>query len=81
MALTRVDLDAQTCVIPGCNHTAHEGLVLKAACHPRGATYVEYKAGVLTITCAKCSRFVTAIAVKDKPDYVSWGEKREKAPS
>lgn len=66
-ALTRRELDATTCAMPDCDHTAHHGLVLKARCHPQGHTAVEYRDGILTVTCAACARLVTRIAVKEAP--------------
>jgi hypothetical protein len=62
-ALTCEDLDAQTCAAPGCDHTSHDGLFLHGACHPRAPLVVEYRLGVLTVRCARCTQFVTRIAV------------------
>jgi hypothetical protein len=61
--LTRQDLDRQTCQWPDCDHTAHEGLFLHGTCHPHAPLTVEYQAGVLTFRCARCTQFVTRIAV------------------
>lgn len=61
--LTRAVLDLQQCGRPGCDHTAHDGLVLCPGCHPRAAVVVSYSDGVLVVRCARCSQFVTAIAV------------------
>lgn len=62
--LTRRDLDAAACSTPGCDHTAHDGLILNGRCHPRGTTLSEYRDGIVTITCAECGRVVTQIAVQ-----------------
>jgi len=64
--LTRRELDAVKCTTPGCDHSTHDkgGLLLKAACHARGGTIVAYENGVVTVTCAICTRFVVAIVVQ-----------------
>lgn len=61
--LRREQLDAKRCHTPGCDHMAHEALVLRAACCSTGQMHVEYKTGVLAIRCGKCGRFVADIAV------------------
>jgi len=67
--LNRRDLDAGTCAVPGCDHTAHGGLFLHGVCHPGKPVYVQYRAtgamGILTITCAMCGRPVVDIEVAD----------------
>ena len=67
--LTRADLDQAQCQVFGCDH-AHdaEGLVLNPVCHPRGRTEVSYCAGVLTIVCGQCKKFVAHIAVAPGPE-------------
>jgi hypothetical protein len=66
--LTRRDLDAAQCQVPGCTHTEHEagpGLAIHGRCHPGAGTIAWYRAGVLTFRCKKCECIVVDIAVKD----------------
>lgn len=65
LPLTRAALDKATCMAPGCDHAAHDGLTLRSVCHTRTPTWCEYKGGVLTVTCALCHRIVTQIAVQN----------------
>jgi hypothetical protein len=69
-ALTRAELDRTVCQAPNCDHTAHDGLHLHAGCHPRSPLTCEYRFGVLTFRCARCTQFVTRIAVAEgvRPD-------------
>lgn len=61
----RKDLDRMGCDSPGCDHTAHEGLVFHPACHPGTPTWAEYSAmtGAVTLRCAVCAADVARIAV------------------
>ncbi len=68
--LTRRDLDGAVCAVPGCDHTSHDGLVLVGACHPSGKTRVDYRDGILTVSCGRCSRLIAQIKVA--PGV--WGE-------
>lgn len=65
MALRRSDLDEMTCAIPGCDHTAHDGLFLHSSCHPQSGTWAEYqpKTGVLRVTCVECDLLLAEVAV------------------
>jgi hypothetical protein len=62
-ALTREDLDKQSCQMPNCDHTSHDGLYLHGACHLHAAVVCQYLDGVLLFYCAKCGGSVARIAV------------------
>jgi hypothetical protein len=66
-ALTRLDLDGQLCMVPGCTASTHNhgGLVLRAFCHPRADSIVIYANGVLTIRCGKCNRHIVHVGVAE----------------
>jgi hypothetical protein len=64
MALTRTQLDNMHCSTPGCDHSAHDGLMLVGKCHPRAAQTACYRDGVLVIACALCRKIVMRIAVE-----------------
>lgn len=64
MALTRKELDVTTCATPGCDHSAHSGLVLSGRCHVGAPSKVEYQSGVLYVSCAICETPVVEIAVQ-----------------
>lgn len=68
--LTRQQLDRLGCDNPGCDHTAHDGLILHSNCHPDTPTWTEYNAnaGTLTIRCAECDHRIVRIAVAPGPD-------------
>ena len=61
--LTREQLDQAHCSTPGCTHGDHGPLYLHGRCHPNAATQAVYENGVLTITCARCQKVVTQVAV------------------
>lgn len=65
--VTREVLDGMGCQMPGCDHTAHDGLVLHARCHLDAATWATYHDGVLTISCAVCERVIVRLAVAEAP--------------
>jgi hypothetical protein len=67
--LTRQQLDRLGCDTPGCDHTAHDGLILHSNCHPDTPTWAEYNAnaGTLTIRCAECNHRIVRIAVAPGP--------------
>jgi hypothetical protein len=62
---TRRDLDQATCIEPGCDHTAHDGIYLHCADHLTAPAWVQYRAvsGTLQITCAECEMPLGSIAV------------------
>lgn len=62
--LTRRDLDRGVCMVPGCDHTDHDGLFLHGRCHISAPTTCEYRReGVLRVTCSACGKLVAEIAV------------------
>jgi hypothetical protein len=63
LVLKRADLDRGFCARPGCDHTAHDGLVVAPRCHPRAAVVAVYREGVLIFRCARCTQYVTTVAV------------------
>ena len=69
MALTRIELDQAGCDMADCQHD-HSILYLHAGCHLKGGVEVIYTkaTGALTISCAKCHKFVAEIAVATMPD-------------
>lgn len=68
--LTRADLDPLGCETPGCDHTAHDGLVLHSNCHPETPTWTSYHAnsGTIHVECAQCGHRILAIAVAPGPE-------------
>ena len=59
------ELDKLTCHNPGCDHTAHEGLLLLPRCHGEGSQ-VHYEDGELEITCKVCKAPVVKVAVASR---------------
>ncbi len=60
--LTRRDLDRMQCATPGCT-SSHGPLVMHGACHPAAATWAQYEAGELTVSCAQCKRMIAVVAI------------------
>jgi hypothetical protein len=58
----RQELDQIRCSEPDCDADA-EGVQLESPCHPDIAMWAYYRHGELTLTCARCGRHVTSIAV------------------
>ncbi len=58
------DLDRLGCIVPGCDHTTHDGeIYLHSRCHPDASTWTSYRAGVLSVSCAVCRLQICAVAV------------------
>lgn len=62
-SLTRRELDAASCQVPGCTHDGHGPLYLHAVCHPSAGTRARYDDGLLYIDCRKCKAEVAVVAV------------------
>lgn len=62
-ALTRDDLDRESCHNPSCDHTSHDGLYLHGVCHQHSPLTCQYLDGCLIFHCAICGGFITRIAV------------------
>lgn len=63
--LYKEDLDKMTCAM---GHQTN-ALWLHSSCHLKQSTWIRYKNGILTITCATCNKIITQIAVapRQKP--------------
>jgi hypothetical protein len=64
-ALTRQDLDAAQCAVPGCTSLHPHPLQMRSLCHPRAALSVAYDkdTGWLIVQCAQCDAMVARVAV------------------
>ncbi len=65
--LTRAQLDAAGCQMPGCAHQDHTGMTermfLHGRCHPKEGLEVSYWMGVITVRCKRCKQMVSEIEV------------------
>ena len=64
MTVFAEDLDRAVCAVPDCRDE-HQDLYFHGRCHPSAPTWAIYArgSGVLRLTCSRCSRLVTEIAV------------------
>ena len=67
--LTRPELEimvATGCQNPGCHHQMHDrGLGWQARCHPSAGLEAHYCDGVLALSCLRCHRPISFIAVSE----------------
>ena len=69
MTLFKENLDGMGCTTEGCDHSAHDGgLYFHGRCHPGAGNNVQYKGGLLDITCKQCKKRVALIAVAEAPN-------------
>lgn len=77
LPLTRQQLDASGCEIPGCDHRHDDVLVLAARCHPKANTVVTYHkaTGMLKVACSVCKATIVHVLVARTNDRVltGWG--------
>lgn len=74
MALYREEMDKMRCGEPGCTHEDHDGLFLHGKCHIESPSWVEYRDGVILVTCATCNKMIAVIAVAKTPKEFSNAE-------
>ena len=55
-------LNEFTCDVEGCDCGASDGLFLVSQCHPNSGVNVQYKQGIIYITCHECGEPVINIA-------------------
>lgn len=70
--LYKEDLDKVTCATPGCDHSSHDsGMFFHGKCHPQSPAWVEYRDGLIHVTCAICGKgFGPPVVVATKSSIV-----------